>query len=225
MPAATKTSGQENLSGLFLEAYRLRLMRGVEGLLADGGYPLVAGVDEAGRGCLAGPVVAAAVVINSSTCALIPGIDDSKRLSAAKREELAAVIRDRTVSVASGVVSAEIIDQINILQATRLAMRRALQNLVVRPEVALIDAVSPGTDVPNISMVRGDSMSYAIACASIIAKTERDRCMVAMAGQFPGYGFASNKGYGSRAHLEALAELGPSPIHRLTFRSVVPRVG
>ena len=209
---------------LFGEAYRLRLMRGVENLLADSGYPLVAGLDEAGRGCLAGPVVAAAVVIDSSCCALIPGVDDSKRLSVGRREQLAKAISEHAVAVASVAVDAEAIDRINILEATRLAMRRSLAKLATRPQIALVDAVVLRTNISHIPLVRGDSMSYAIACASIIAKTERDRWMARMAERFPGYGFSSNKGYGSRFHREALAELGPSPIHRLTFRSVVPRL-
>ncbi len=205
------------------EAYRLRLMCGVEELLGMSGYLRIAGVDEAGRGCLAGPVVAGAVIMDPRASALIPGVDDSKRLSASDRTQLAAVIRQQAVAVASVAVPAEVIDRINILEATRLAMRRALEQLKVQPDIALIDAVSPRSKFKTVPLIRGDSMSYAIACASIIAKTERDEFMMRMETTFPGYGFVHNKGYGSKAHREALAQLGPTPIHRLTFRSVVPR--
>ncbi len=214
------------LAPLIAEAYRLRLMRGLEQQFATAGYGLVAGIDEAGRGCLAGPVVAAAVVV-APDC-LIPGIDDSKRLSAPRREQLAAAIRQRVAawSVARG--DAALIDRINILEATRWAMRSALRSLSVRPAVALVDAVRfdavdvCGEEVPLVPLVRADSLSFAVACASIIAKTDRDRLMAAYDRQYPGFGFASHKGYASEEHRAALKELGPTPLHRLTFRSVLP---
>jgi len=120
-------------------------------------------------------------------------------------------------------VPAETIDRINILEATRLAMRRSLEALTVRPDIVLVDAVSPHGELPAIPLIRGDSMSYSIACASIIAKTERDEYMEQMAVRFPGYGFSRNKGYGSQGHRDALATIGPTRLHRLSFRSVVPR--
>lgn len=209
-----------DLSRLMAEAYRLRLMRGLEELVADSGYGLVAGVDEAGRGCLAGPVVAGAVIMGS---ALVPGVDDSKRLDRRQRDLLATQIRAQAVAHATVAVAADVIDRVNVLEATRLAMRQALAALRPRPQLALIDAVRFESDLRIVPVIRGDSMSYAIACASILAKTERDRLMESMAERFPGYEFDRNKGYGSQAHRRALDELGPTPIHRLTFRSVVPR--
>ena len=201
-------------------------MRGLEHQLAAAGYPLVAGVDEAGRGCLAGPVVAAAVVV-SPDC-LIPGVDDSKRLSPRQRERLAETIRQRAVAWSVAMGDAALIDRINILEATRWAMRNALRSLSVRPGIALVDAVRldevdvGGAEVPTLPLVRADSLSFAVACASIIAKTDRDRLMTAYDRQYPGFGFASHKGYASEDHRAALRELGPTPLHRLTFRSVLP---
>ena len=207
-----------------IEAYRLRLMCGIETLLHNSGHLLVAGVDEAGRGCLAGPVVAAAVVMDPHSSALIPGVDDSKRLSPELRTELALVIRRQALAVSSVAIPAETIERINILEATRLAMRSCLDDLKVKPDIALIDAVWPKSrEVRTVPVIRGDSVSYSIACASIIAKTERDALMARMEREFPGYGFKDNKGYGSKVHRDALAELGPTPLHRLTFRSVIPR--
>lgn len=201
-------------------------MRGLENQLAGAGYPLVAGVDEAGRGCLAGPVVAAAVVV-SPDC-LIPGVDDSKRLSAPRRGRLAETIRRRAVAWSVAMGDAALIDRINILEATRWAMRNALRSLSVRPGIALVDAVRldevdvGGVGVPTLPLVRADSLSFAVACASIIAKTDRDRLMTAYDLQYPGFSFASHKGYASEDHRAALRELGPTPLHRLTFRSVLP---
>lgn len=210
-----------DLSGLMAEAYRLRLLRGLDDLIASSGYELVAGVDEAGRGCLAGPVVAGAVIMGPT---LVPGVDDSKRLEPRQRDVLAARIREHAVAHATVAVPADVIDRVNVLEATRLAMRRALSRLRPRPQLALIDAVRFASDVQIVPVIRGDSMSYSIACASILAKTERDRLMESLALRFPGYEFDRNKGYGSSAHRRALNELGPTPIHRLTFRSVLPRI-
>ncbi len=216
------TSAPQELVGLMAEAYRLHLMRGVEQLLADAGFRLVAGVDEAGRGCLAGPVVAAAVVVEPDC--LIPGIDDSKKLDAPARERLAEVIRMEAVAYSVVAVPAATIDRINVLEATRAAMFEALGTLRVAPDCAIIDAVRlRGLPFPSLPIVRGDAISFAVACASILAKTERDRMMTELDGDFPEYGFARNKGYGAPEHRVALAELGPTPHHRLTFRSVLPR--
>lgn len=201
-------------------------MRGLERQLATAGYGLVAGVDEAGRGCLAGPVVAAAVVV-SPDC-LIPGVDDSKRLSASRRRRLAEAIKQRAAAWSVAIGDAALIDRINVLEATRWAMRTALVSLEVRPAVAVVDAVRldtvnvRGAEVPTLPLVRADSLSFAVACASIIAKTDRDRLMTAYDRQYPGFGFASHKGYASEHHRAALRELGPTPLHRLTFRSVLP---
>ena len=201
-------------------------MRGLEDQFAAAGYELVAGIDEAGRGCLAGPVVAAAVVVGPDC--LIPGVDDSKRLSGKQRERLARTIKQRAVAWATGVGDAALIDRVNVLEATRRAMRLALRSLTVRPAVALVDAVPldevevRGAAVPTLPLVRADSLSFAVACASIIAKTDRDRMMTAYDRQYPGFGFASHKGYASERHRAALRELGPTPLHRLTFRSVLP---
>ena len=204
-------------------------MRGLEQQLATAGYGLVAGVDEAGRGCLAGPVVAAAVVV-SPDC-LIPGVDDSKRLPASRRQRLAEAIKQRAAAWSVAIGDAALIDRINVLEATRWAMRTALGSLEVRPAVAVVDAVRldvvnvRGAEVPTLPLVRADSLSFAVACASIIAKTDRDRMMTAYDRQYPGFGFASHKGYASERHRAALRELGPTPLHRLTFRSVLPERG
>lgn len=211
------------MADLIAEAYRLRLLCGLEERLAQAGYASVAGVDEAGRGALAGPVVAAAVVLDPRR--LVPGVDDSKLLDAEARERLAAVIR--RVALASAVVAVppDVIDRINILEATRRAMREALARLRPAPRCAVIDAVAiAGLGFPCFPVVRGDAISYSVACASILAKVGRDRMMTALDRVHPGYGFARHKGYSVPEHLEALEALGPCPVHRLTFRSVLPRV-
>ena len=203
-------------SGFFAEARRLRWLRGLEESLADLGYRRVAGVDEAGRGCLAGPVVAGAVLVDSgSSGALVPGVDDSKELRPEHRERLAAAIRRAHPVHATVAVSAADIDRINILQATRRAMTLAVSRLS-RPDMVLVDAVRLDLDVPHLPVIRGDQISYAVACASILAKTDRDALMARMHRHYPQYAFDSNKGYGSKAHRNALVE------HGLTFRSVLP---
>jgi len=182
----------------------------------------VAGVDEAGRGCLAGPVVAAAVVPGADF--VLPGVDDSKALTAEGRERLSQYIRRHALAWAFAAVPATDIDRINILEATRLAMRRALDGLQLRPDAAIIDAVPlEPVEYPCLAVVKGDRVSYAIACASILAKVERDRMMTELDRTYPQYGFAVHKGYASAEHRAALEEYGPSPVHRLTFHSVVPR--
>ncbi len=207
---------------VFAEAYRLRLMRGLEDFLGDSGIQKIAGVDEAGRGCLAGPVVAGAVLVEPGK--LVPGVDDSKALSGERRERLASAIRSAHPISAVVAISPDIIDRINILQATRLAMARAVDALAERPELVLVDAVRIDTDLPCLSVIRGDQISYAVACASILAKVERDRLMTELDRSFPQYEFAANKGYGSAAHRRALVDHGPCEAHRLTFRSVLPRL-
>jgi ribonuclease HII len=207
---------------LFAEAYRLHLLRGVEDLLAQCGFARIAGVDEVGRGCLAGPVVAAAVILDCR--AAVPGIDDSKCLTAAERERAAAAIRACCVASAVVEIPPDVIDSINILEATRLAMVQALGRLRPAPDLALVDAVRlSGLGYPCLPLIRGDSVSYAIACASILAKVERDRMMVRLHDSYPQYGFAAHKGYSVPEHLHALETYGPCPIHRLTYRPVLPR--
>jgi ribonuclease HII len=207
---------------LFVEAYRLHLLRGFEERLSRCGYGLIAGVDEVGRGSLAGPVVAAAVVLDGRC--LVPGVDDSKCLTPPERERAAAAIRSHSVAYAVAAIPPDVIDRINILEATRLAMHEALSRLRPAPDCAVVDAVRlTGFRFPCISLVRGDCFSYGVACASILAKVERDRMMVELDREYPQYGFAAHKGYGVAEHLEALSAYGPSPIHRLTYKPVLPR--
>lgn len=183
------------------------------------GYRRIAGVDEAGRGPLAGPVVAAAVIL-PVRCRLI-GVDDSKQLSVSERDRLYAVILERAVLVGVGSATAEEIDQINILEATKLAMRRALAELSPAPDYVLIDAVSlTGVAMPVRPIIKGDALSLSIAAASIVAKVTRDRLMAQFHVVYPQYNFLSHKGYGTEEHLARLAEYGPSPIHRRTFAPV-----
>lgn len=207
---------------LFAETYRLRLLAGLDHLMGLGGYRRVAGVDEAGRGCLAGPVVAAAVILDAD--APIPGVDDSKVVPAERREWVADRIRERARGWAVVPVQAQVIDRINILEATREAMGRALASLRPAPDCAVVDAVRlERAPCPCVSLVRADAVCYSVACASILAKVERDRLMTELDEVYPHYGFARHKGYAAPEHLEALATYGPSPVHRLTFRSVLPR--
>lgn len=180
------------------------------------GLRLICGVDEAGRGPLAGPVCAAAVILPEHL--QIPGLNDSKKLTDKKRRELFPVIQEQAVAYGIGLASEQEIDEINILQATFLAMRRALEQLTVRPEIALIDG-NRETDfgLPVKTVVKGDSLSANIAAASILAKVTRDNLMMELAQQYPEYGFEIHKGYGTKAHYEALRTYGPCPIHRKTF--------
>jgi ribonuclease HII len=187
------------------------------------GYQLVAGIDEAGRGPLAGPVVAAAVILPAGL--LIKGVNDSKKLSPDTRERLFDTIIAQAVSVGIGMGSAELIDRINILQATRHAMLDAVSQLTPQPDYLLIDGISTiGSPIPQKTIKKGDSLSLSIAAASIIAKVTRDRLMRELDVTYPGYGFSGHKGYGSVLHMEAIRLLGPSPVHRLTFGGVKEHV-
>ena len=179
----------------------------------------VCGIDEVGRGPLAGPVVAAAVILNP--LAIPEGIDDSKRLTAARREALHAELLASAV-VGVGQASVEEIDRINILRASFLAMRRALAQLTPGPALALVDGnkVPPALGCPARAIVGGDGLVLSIAAASIVAKVTRDRIMVALAQQFPGYAWERNMGYGTRAHVEALSRLGVTPHHRRSFKPI-----
>lgn len=180
------------------------------------GIKIICGVDEAGRGPLAGPVCAAAVILPSNID--IPGLDDSKKLSDKRRRELFPVIKEQAVAYGIGLASHEEIDEINILQATFLAMERALDQLDVKPDLALIDGNrAKDFGIPVKTVIHGDSLSASIAAASILAKVTRDDLMVEYAEKYPQYAFEIHKGYGTKAHYEALRTYGPSPIHRMTF--------
>ena len=180
------------------------------------GIEIICGVDEAGRGPLAGPVCAAAVILPKGL--EIPGLNDSKKLTDKRRRELMPIIKEQAIAYGIAFASHEEIDQINILQATFLAMERALAELKMKPELALIDGNRQKDFGINVeTVVKGDSRSANIAAASVLAKVTRDDYMEAMALEYPGYGFEVHKGYGTKAHYEALRNLGPSPIHRMTF--------
>ena len=183
------------------------------------GYARVAGIDEAGRGPLAGPVVAAAVVLPGDVA--IDGLQDSKRLTARQRDRVYAAVLSCALDYGIGMVSNTDIDRRNILQATREAMRRALSALQQRPDLALIDGNQKiDSGIPERTIVRGDARCASIAAASVVAKVTRDRLMMAYAVAFPGYGFEQHKGYPTRAHYDCLRILGPCAIHRLSFRGV-----
>ncbi|MCI8429112.1 MAG: ribonuclease HII [Lachnospiraceae bacterium] len=177
---------------------------------------LICGIDEAGRGPLAGPVVAGAVILPRDSQIL--WLNDSKKLTAGRRELLYDEIMEKALAVGIGVVSHERVDEINILQATYEAMRQAIEQLGMVPDVLLNDAVTiPGVELKQVPIIKGDAKSVSIAAASVIAKVTRDRMMIQMDQKYPGYGFASNKGYGSAAHIAAIREKGPCEIHRRTF--------
>lgn len=207
-------SAQKKLQALEKEKQRTEILKKFEKEYAAFGY--LCGIDEVGRGPLAGPVVAGAVILPKDCDILY--LNDSKQLSEKKREELYDVIMDKAVSVGLGFSSPERIDEINILQATYEAMREAVSKLSVQPDVLLNDAVTiPGLPMKQVPIIKGDAKSVSIAAASIVAKVTRDRMMVEYDSIFPEYGFASNKGYGAAAHIEALKKYGPCPIHRRSF--------
>lgn len=187
-----------------------------ENLYNDEGKKIVCGIDEAGRGPLAGPVYAAAVVLPFGT--VIDGVNDSKKISEKKREYLFDVIKEKSVCFNIAFATAEEIDDVNILNATFLAMKRAVQGLKESPDFALVDGNRlPSLDIPCAAIVKGDSLSESIACASILAKVERDRFMKRESEKYPQYFFEKHKGYGTKIHIEALKKYGPCPIHRKTF--------
>ncbi|MBO5317861.1 MAG: ribonuclease HII [Oscillospiraceae bacterium] len=182
----------------------------------DAGMKLVCGVDEAGRGPLAGPVCAAAVILPENID--IPGLNDSKKLTDKRRRELFPVIKDLAVAYSIVMVHEKEIDSINILQATFQAMSQAVAQLTVTPDIVLIDGNrAPELNVPAKTIVKGDSLSASIAAASVLAKVSRDDYMLEMAKQYPQYAFEVHKGYGTKAHYAALKQFGPCPIHRMTF--------
>lgn len=205
---------QKRQEKLKAERERLETMKEYEYLYQDRGN--LCGIDEVGRGPLAGPVVAGAVILPKD-CEILY-LNDSKKLSEKKRELLYDEIMEKAVAVGIGAVGPERIDEINILQATYEAMRLAVSNLKVRPDLLLNDAVTiPGVELPQVPIIKGDAKSISIAAASIIAKVTRDRMMAEYESLYPGYGFASNKGYGAKAHIEAIKKFGLTPIHRRSF--------
>lgn len=180
------------------------------------GNNLIAGCDEVGRGPLAGPVCVACVIMSLDN--LIDGIDDSKKISEKKREMLAEKIKETAISYSICMVSEETIDKINILEATKLCMKNAIEKLDVKPDIVLVDAISKlDTDIKIRGIVKGDALSYSIGAASILAKVERDKFMCELAKEYPEYGFEKNKGYGTKEHIEALKQIGPCVCHRLSF--------
>jgi ribonuclease HII len=206
------------------EGQRLRQLLRFEVALWDRGVERIAGVDEAGVGPLAGPVVAAAVILPRD---LRPrGLDDSKKLDEPARDRLAAEVKAGALAWAVGQASVEEVDRLDVYQAGLLAMRRAVEGLAVAPQHLLVDARTvPGVAVPQQGIVKGDALSLSIAAASVVAKTTRDALMVEAEARWPGYGFARHKGYGAPEHLEALRRLGPCPIHRCSFAPVRQAMG
>jgi ribonuclease HII len=207
-------SARKRLEKLYAERKRTERLKKFEKEYDN--YNSICGIDEVGRGPLAGPVVAGAVILPKD-CSILH-INDSKQLSEKKREELYDVIMEQAVATGIGMVGPERIDEINILQATYEAMRQAIAALDPQPDLLLNDAVTiPQVAIPQVPIIKGDAKSISIGAASIIAKVTRDRMMVEYDKQMPEYGFASNKGYGSAEHIAAIKKYGPSPIHRATF--------
>ena len=216
-PGVSKIIGvaQKRMEKLRLEKARIEKLKEYENKYWSE-YEYIGGIDEVGRGPLAGPVVTACVILPKD-CSILY-INDSTKLSASKREELYEVIMKEAVSVSIGVVSEARIDEINILQATYEAMRQAIAEASVEPDILLNDAVTiPGVSIKQVPIIKGDAKSISIGAASIIAKVTRDRMMMEYDSVYPEYHFASNKGYGSSEHIQALKEFGPCPIHRRSF--------
>lgn len=186
------------------------------------GYRFIAGVDEVGRGCIAGPVVAAAVILPfPSELPWLSQVRDSKQLTPAKRQAIFSLARDAEIPTGLGMVHNTVIDEHGIVKATQLAMKQAINRLPITPDYILIDAMTlPEISTPQQNIIHGDCLSLSIACASIMAKVSRDEYMVQQDNLYPGYGLARHKGYGTRDHISSLEELGPSPIHRLSFAPV-----
>ena len=193
-------------------------MQYYERLAYQEGASFIAGVDEVGRGPLAGPVVAAAVILPKNIEDL--GFDDSKKLSASKREEIYRLIQEKAIAIGIGIVDADIIDQVNIYQASRLAMQQAVSELKIQPDYLLIDATKIDVNTPQIGIIKGDAKSISIAAASIVAKQVRDQMMQEFDELYPGYDFSNNAGYGTPKHLEGLKSKGICPIHRKTFAPI-----
>lgn len=198
------------------EMIRLQHMLEMEERLYEQGYQAICGVDEAGRGPLCGPVVAAAVILPKDIC--IEGVNDSKKLSEKKREQLYDVIMEQAVAVGVGISDVAVIETVNILNATKLAMKQAVENLSIPADYALIDGNQRiDIAIPLETVISGDAKSESIAAASIIAKVTRDRMLIAWDKEYPEYGFAKHKGYGTKVHVEAIGTYGLTPLHRPSF--------
>lgn len=197
-------------------AEKYREMSVYEDQYLSQGMNLIGGMDEAGRGPLAGPVVAACVILDPENP--VYGVNDSKKLSPKRRQELKKLIEEKALAVGVGIMDEKIIDEINILEATKLAMRQAVENLGLTPQILLIDALTiPSIPIPQQGIIKGDALSVSIAAASIIAKETRDALMLEWDAKYPEYGFASHKGYGTPQHIQAIRTYGPLPIHRRSF--------
>jgi len=207
---------QQDKQAALIEKYRE--MSVFENEKKTQGFQAICGIDEVGRGPLAGPVVAAAVILNDEHAIL--GLNDSKQLSAQKREELVGEIKKNARSIGIGEATAEEIDQLNIYQATKVAMQRAIDQLEISPDCLLIDAMVLDNGLPQEKIIKGDARSVSIAAASIIAKVHRDEWMADYGKNYPAYGFAKNAGYGTKEHLKAIDEQGVLPIHRKTFAPI-----
>lgn len=197
------------------ELLRLEAMKEYERQYED--CALICGVDEAGRGPLAGPVVCACVIMPMDENNIIEGINDSKKLSEKKREQLERVIKEKAICYSVVEIDEKTIDEINILNATKLGMKKALENMKETPDIVLIDAVKIETSLPQENIIKGDALSYNIAAASILAKVHRDRLMLSYDEKYPQYSFAKHKGYGTKLHIENLKKYGKSPVHRESF--------
>lgn len=191
-------------------------MLAYEKQMTDNGYRLIGGIDEAGRGPLAGPLVVAGVIMPLDESSLIAEVNDSKKLSEKKREKLFPLIMERALDVQIAVIDEQTIDQMNILNATKRGMLQCIDGFE-RVDTVLIDAVKLASRVPTLSIIHGDALSYSIAAASIVAKVTRDRLMVKLAEQYPEYKFEKHKGYGTAEHIALLKQYGPCPIHRRSF--------
>lgn len=195
------------------------ILQGFDTEFSSQGYRFIAGIDEAGRGPLAGPVVASAVILPPDIS--IDGVDDSKKLSPEKREILFEIINENALSIGIGIISSKVIDEINILEATRKAMLNAVENLTITPDLIIIDGITPiKSSIKQLTIKKGDSLSQSIAAASIIAKVTRDRLMLDYDAKYPKYLFAKHKGYGTAEHLERIKEFGHCEIHRKSFKGV-----
>jgi len=200
------------------ENFRLESMLSYEKELYNKGISFIAGVDEVGRGPLAGPVVAAAVILPQNC--KIKGLNDSKKIPKKKHEEIFQAVKEKALAIGIGVMDNHVIDQVNIYEATKLAMKEAIAQLQIKPEHLLIDAMKLDLPISQTSIVKGDANSLSIAAASIVAKVTRDKIMANYDQEFPGYDFSQNAGYGTAKHLEGIAKLGITPIHRTSFEPI-----
>lgn len=201
------------------EQQRHYMLREFERQAWQEGFHLVAGVDEVGRGAIAGPVVTAAVIMPEDF--FLPGVNDSKKLTARQRIKMTAVIKQEALAWACAYVFPSYLDKINILNATKKAMQVAVENLYPLPDIVLSDAVKiPDINIKQVNIIKGDELSISIACASIVAKVERDKSMEMLAAVYPGYGFEEHKGYATKKHVEALLDKGPCRLHRASFEPV-----